>query len=63
MAANLGMVVAHRLTGYEVLPPHTLPMVLTLAFAVVFQLTIGRAWNRRVDRLARTQAWMRDTRR
>lgn len=63
MAANLGMAVAHRLTGYEVLPPHTIPMVLTLTLAVVFQLTIARAWNRRVERLARKQAWLRDTER
>ncbi len=33
MAANLGMAIAHRMTGYEMLPAHTLPMVLTLTLA------------------------------
>ena len=63
MAANLGMAFAHRMTGYEMLPVHTLPMTLTLALAIVFQLTIARAWNRRADQLARQRAWARDTNR
>lgn len=63
MAANLGMAFAHRLTGYETLPVHTLPMTLTLALAVVFQISIANAWNRRVDQLARKREWTQDTQR
>jgi hypothetical protein len=63
MAANLGMALAHRLTGHEMLPVHTLPMVLTLSLALVFQLSFGRVWNRRVEQLARQRAWARDTER
>jgi hypothetical protein len=63
MAANIGMAFAHRLTGNAPPPAHLLPMVLTLALAAVLQLSIGRAWNRRADRLARKREWTRDTER
>lgn len=63
MAVNLGMTVAHRLTGHATLPTYVLPLSMTVALALVLSVSLARPWNRRVDRLLRKQAWLENTER
>ena len=62
LVANLGMATASRLTGNAGVPFFVVPLTLSLALALLLHLSIGRAWNRRVERLRRTQAWLELTR-
>jgi hypothetical protein len=63
MAANVGMTAANRLTGHATLPTYVLPLLMTLALALVLSVSLARPWNRRVDRLLRKQAWLEGTER
>ncbi len=63
MAVNLGMAFANLLSGREVSPVYVAPLTLTVVVAVVLHLTVGRAWNRRVERLLRTRDWIEKTQR
>lgn len=63
MAVNLGMMGAYVLTGRDILPVYVAPLALTVVVAGVLHLTVRRAWNRRVERLLRTRAWIENTQR
>lgn len=53
MAVNAGMVVAKQLTGQPILPAYVLPLALSLMVVFMLELSVGRAWNRRAERLLR----------
>lgn len=62
LVANLGMAFASRLTGQPSVPMWVVPLTASAAIALLLHLSIGRAWNRRVDRLRRSAAWLEMTR-
>ncbi len=62
LVANLGMAFASRLTGQASVPMWVVPLTASAAIALLLHLSIGRAWNRRVDRLRRSAAWLEMTR-
>jgi hypothetical protein len=53
MAVNFGMVAASRLTGQALVPACVAPIVLSAALIIALNSSVGRAWNRRADRLQR----------
>jgi hypothetical protein len=58
LAVNFVVTTASRLMGRVSAPGYEVPLALSLALAVALDLSVGRAWNRRVDRLHRRQAWL-----
>lgn len=51
MAVNAGMVLAKKLTGQPIPPAYLVPLVLSVMVAFMLELSVGRAWNRRAERL------------
>jgi hypothetical protein len=58
LAVNFVVATANRFVGQASAPGYEISIALSLALAVALDLSVGRAWNRRVDRLQRRQEWL-----
>lgn len=58
LVVNFIIAAATRFVGHGSAPGYEVPLALSAALAIALDLSVGRAWNRRVDRLHRRQAWL-----
>lgn len=62
MLLNFSLVLLWRHTSYHVPPVYVMPALLTLTYFVMFQITLGPAWNRRARQLARRAGYIASVR-
>lgn len=63
LVANLGLAWARQFAAIATVPVYVVPITLTACLALLLHLSLGRAWNRRVQRQQRARAWLEATER